>query len=100
MGMGYYFRSCTEHIIFGVRGKMKIKNKVTRNIFEEINPRYYNKLHSAKPSSVRDMIVRCSGDLPRIELFARQNVEGWDVWGNQVQQQLTPSPRKTETLSV
>ena len=24
MGMGYYFRSCTEHIIFGVKGKKKI----------------------------------------------------------------------------
>ena len=100
MGMGYYFRSCTEHIIFGVKGKMKIQNKTTRNIFEEINPRHYNKLHSAKPDSVRNMIVKCSGDLPRIELFARQETEGWDVWGNQVHQQLASTPRKTATQNI
>jgi len=80
MGMGYYFRSCTEHIIFGVKGKMKCLNKNTRNMFKEINPR----LHSQKPAMVRDLIVECSGDLPRIELFARRKVEGWDCWGNEV----------------
>ena len=30
------------------------------------------------------MIINCSGDLPRIELFARQKTPGWDVWGNEV----------------
>lgn len=80
MGMGYYFRSCTEHIIFGVKGKKKILNKTTKNMFQEVNP----KLHSQKPASVRDMIVNCSGDLPRIELFARQYADGWDCWGNEV----------------
>ena len=80
MGMGYYFRSCTEHIIFGVKGKMKCLNKNTRNMIKEINPR----LHSQKPSMVRNLIVECSGDLPRIELFARQKTDGWDVWGNEV----------------
>jgi len=80
MGMGYYFRSCTEHIIFGVKGKMKCLNKNTRNMFKEINPR----LHSQKPAMIRDLIVECSGDLPRIELFARRKVEGWDCWGNEV----------------
>lgn len=24
------------------------------------------------------------GDLPRIELFARQYADGWDCWGNEV----------------
>lgn len=24
------------------------------------------------------------GDLPRVELFARQSTPGWDVWGNEV----------------
>ena len=80
MGMGYYFRGCTEHIIFGVKGKMKCLNKTTKNMFKEINPR----LHSQKPSTVRDLIVNCSGDLPRIELFARQKTPGWDCWGNEV----------------
>jgi N6-adenosine-specific RNA methylase IME4 len=80
MGMGYYFRGCTEHIIFAVKGKMKCLNKTTKNMFKEINPR----LHSKKPAMVRDLIVNCSGDVPRIELFARQKTEGWDVWGNEI----------------
>ena len=30
MGMGYYFRGCTEHIIFATKGKMKCINKKTK----------------------------------------------------------------------
>ena len=40
--------------------------------------------HSKKPDCVRERIVELMGDLPRIELFARQTVEGWDCWGNEV----------------
>jgi len=40
--------------------------------------------HSHKPSIVRERIVEMMGDLPRIELFARRKVEGWDCWGNEV----------------
>jgi N6-adenosine-specific RNA methylase IME4 len=29
-------------------------------------------------------IIELVGDLPRIELFARQKTEGWDAWGNEV----------------
>lgn len=83
MGLGYYFRSCTEHIIFGVRGKMKIKNKITRNLFEAVNPHNLGKSHSAKPE-IRNKIVEWSGDLSRIELFARERIEGWDAWGNEL----------------
>ena len=35
------------------------------------------------------MIVNSSGDLPRIELFARHKFEGWDAWGNQVEEKNT-----------
>ncbi len=41
--------------------------------------------HSKKPAETRDRIVELMGDLPRIELFARQKVPGWDVWGNEVE---------------
>ena len=40
--------------------------------------------HSKKPDVVRDRIVELVGDLPRLELFARQKAAGWDVWGNEV----------------
>ena len=32
----------------------------------------------------RDKIIELMGDLPRVELFARQAPPGWDVWGNEV----------------
>ena len=40
--------------------------------------------HSKKPNLVRDKIIELVGDLPRIELFARQTAPGWDSWGNEV----------------
>ena len=40
--------------------------------------------HSRKPDCVRDRIVELIGDLPRIELFARQRVKDWDSWGNEI----------------
>jgi len=40
--------------------------------------------HSKKPDEVRNRIVELMGDLPRIELFARQKTNGWDVWGDEV----------------
>jgi len=50
--------------------------------------------HSEKPAEVRKRIVELVGDLPRIELFARKSkgqlfeddsFKGWDVWGNEVE---------------
>ena len=41
--------------------------------------------HSKKPDEARDKIVALMGDLPRVELFARQTPPGWDVWGNEVE---------------
>lgn len=40
--------------------------------------------HSAKPPEVRKRIVELLGDVPRVELFARDVEPGWDVWGNEV----------------
>jgi N6-adenosine-specific RNA methylase IME4 len=40
--------------------------------------------HSKKPDEFKKLILELVGDLPRIELFARQKTEGWDVWGNEV----------------
>lgn len=45
--------------------------------------------HSAKPREVRRRIVELLGDVPRIELFARRRVKGWDAWGNEVRCDVT-----------
>ena len=78
-GVGYYAKSNCEVCLMGVKGKMKpISNKVSSCI---ISPR---REHSRKPDEVRERIVQLFGDVPRIELFARQYADGWDCWGNEV----------------
>ena len=46
--------------------------------------------HSEKPNIFRELIVKQSGDLPRIEIFARTKVHGWDVIGNDEKLQNQP----------
>ena len=40
--------------------------------------------HSKKPDEAQEKIVVLMGDLPQVELFARQIPPGWAVWGNEV----------------
>ncbi len=40
--------------------------------------------HSQKPSETRTRIVDLVGNVPRIELFSRNKVDGWDNWGNEI----------------
>ena len=79
-GVGFYTKSNAEVCLLGIKGRLKpITNKISSVV---IAPRQE---HSKKPSEVRNKIVELFGDLPRIELFARQKTDGWDVWGNEVE---------------
>ena len=42
-----------------------------------------DRTHSRKPEEMRQMIEKVSY-APRIELFAREEFEGWDSWGNEI----------------
>ena len=39
--------------------------------------------------------MKLMGELPRIELFARQQTPGWDVWGNEVESSLELKPQES-----
>lgn len=80
-GMGYYTRSNPEIILLATRGETlpRLCHDIHSVVMSEVME------HSHKPAIVRENIVRLFGDLPRIELFARQKVEGWDCWGNEVE---------------
>ena len=78
-GMGNWTRSNTEACLIGVRGKIRRVDAGVHSVIKAPVGR-----HSSKPIEVRDRIVRLMGDLPRIELFARERVEGWDAWGNEL----------------
>ena len=79
VGMGWWTRANQEMCLLAKKGKIKRQSKSVRRLI--VSPRQE---HSKKPDEVRDRIVELCGDLPRIELFARQRVEGWDCWGNEV----------------
>lgn len=49
--------------------------------------------HSKKPDEAREKILELMGDIPRIELLARQTPPGWDVWGNEVASDITLAER-------
>lgn len=61
----------------GTMGKYKQTNNI-RGLLEEVRSN-----HSKKPEEARRRIEELFGDIPRIELFARQQTSGWDTWGNE-----------------
>lgn len=79
MGLGYWTRANAELCLLATRGKpRRVSNKVHSVIMSPV------RRHSQKPDEARDRIVELCGDLPRIELFARDRVSGWDAWGNEI----------------
>ena len=78
-GIGYYTKSNCEVCLIGVKGRPFKESDAISSVV--IAPR---EEHSKKPNEVREKIVTLCGDVPRIELFARQKVNGWDCWGNEV----------------
>lgn len=79
MGLGNWTRSNSEICLLAVKGKPKRVNASVRSVILSPVQR-----HSQKPAEARDRIVDLMGDLPRIELFARETAPGWDSWGNEV----------------
>ncbi len=72
-------RANSEDCLFAVKGNLPAR--LDAGIIQSFTaPRLE---HSRKPDCVRGMLVQLLGDVPRIELFARQSSHGFDVWGNQ-----------------
>ena len=82
-GMGFATRAGSESALIGVRGKLGelIKDHSVRAVIEAKVGR-----HSQKPHEFREAIEKLCGDVPRVELFARDAAAGWDCWGNQAPQ--------------
>jgi len=78
-GMGHWTRANAELCLLGINGKPK---RVSAGVHQVVMSRRLE--HSRKPAEVRDLIVQLAGDVPRIELFARERVPGWDAWGKEV----------------
>lgn len=78
-GLGNWTRSNVEICLLGTKGHpQRLSKKVHQLICTPI------RAHSQKPEEARTKIIELMGDLPRIELFAREKGQGWQVWGNEV----------------
>lgn len=71
----------SELCLFGTKGKM-LKYKKDNTVRQRVDA--LRTKHSRKPDEVRNRIVQLFGDLPRIELFARERFDGWDFVGNAI----------------
>ena len=79
-GLGFWTRGNAEVCLLATKGHPK---RQAANIHQFIISPI--EAHSKKPDEAREKIVALMGDLPRVELFARQTPPGWDVWGNEVE---------------
>jgi len=77
-GLGQYLRGQHELLLFGVRGKLRGQSKRQTTVIKA--PRH---AHSQKPDEAYNLIEAVSPG-PRLEMFARQQRPGWDVWGSEV----------------
>ena len=79
MGIGNYWRVSHEFLLLGIRGNCPFLNhsEMSWTIRDRTE-------HSYKPSIVRRTIEKVSPG-PRLELFGRQCVDGWTVFGNEIE---------------
>lgn len=80
IGLGQYFRGNSEHILFGVRGRLPAQVKTQATCFNAVRTR-----HSQKPDKALEIIEAVSPG-PYLEMFARTKRPGWDSWGNEVKE--------------
>lgn len=79
MGLGFWTRSNSEVCLIGTKGQPK---RVSKSVSQICDARIME--HSRKPTEIRERIVELCGELPRIELFARDKVKGWDSLGDEI----------------
>ena len=89
-GVGFYFRNVTELLLFGIKKKSE-PNRTLAPARSQVNLlRTMKREHSRKPDEFIPLIEKCSQGA-RIELFARGDREGWDMWGNQATEDYEPT---------
>jgi N6-adenosine-specific RNA methylase IME4 len=80
-GCGNWTRANVELCIIATKGHIERKDaSISQVIYSPVEE------HSKKPDIVRDKIIQLVGDMPRIELFARQKSAGWKSWGNEIKE--------------
>lgn len=81
IGMGYYGRQKHELLLIAKKGDIPAPAPENRraSVIEAVRGK-----HSVKPDEFYTLIDTMYPTLPKIEIFARIEREGWYSWGNQV----------------
>lgn len=82
-GMGRWTRANAEVCLLATKGSPKRVSAAVHSVIDTPIQK-----HSQKPAVVRERILQLMGGVERVELFAREKVEGWDVWGNELDNDL------------
>jgi N6-adenosine-specific RNA methylase IME4/ParB-like chromosome segregation protein Spo0J len=80
IGLGYFVRNQHELLLVATRGDMPSPSPANRPPSVIHAPR---REHSRKPDAAYEMIECMYPELPKLELFARQQRPGWAAWGNE-----------------
>jgi N6-adenosine-specific RNA methylase IME4 len=80
VGTGYWGRNKHELLLIGTRGNIPAPAPGTQPISAITAP---TDGHSTKPPEFRKIIEQMFPNLPRLEMFARGSIDGWDVFGNE-----------------
>lgn len=78
-GIGRWVMGNAELCLLATKGH---PHRINKNISQIVISK--RRQHSRKPDIIRNKIIKLIGNKPKIELFARQRTEGWDVWGNEI----------------
>lgn len=107
-GVGYYTKSNAEICLIGTRGKVlkPAVNSISSAILEadeeiefpEVAILSERREHSKKPDEARRRIEAMYPDIPKLELFAREKAPGWDIWGNELMNDIEMPQVLTHTI--
>jgi N6-adenosine-specific RNA methylase IME4 len=104
-GMGYYTRAGSESCIIATKGSPNIINHGVRAVYNcPVGVDFFENFtlvgsyrvgeHSVKPAAFRRACLRLMGNVPRLEMFARKSIPGWDVFGNEVDDSIKIGSKK------
>lgn len=88
--LGFWIKAQHELLLIGTKGDIPcpVYEQRIASVYRE-----KRKKHSSKPEYFYELIEQMFPDLPKIELFSRNERENWAVWGNEIKS-------SKETLSV
>jgi N6-adenosine-specific RNA methylase IME4 len=79
MGIGNYIRLAHEHLLIATKGKRRTDGKSQMSWIKADRTK-----HSRKPREFREAVERMSPG-PRLEMYGREVMPDWTVYGNQIE---------------